>query len=350
MESYRSRTPNEVFTRQASVSRARSAEPPRKGSTIAPNLINGPRKSVVTPSVAGDLTAPTVDTARPFNAGDEVEKPHRRRRRRKRIEVMEDKPKVTPPPPPAKKESTGGRTIWRNIVWLIILFAYSLIGGIAFSAIEGGYDRTECLKKYERELDIYEGRQKFQDHLFIRFREIEYDTSFNSNRINDNDGEEVKLQLMREALAEYEQRLGFEIKEPVMKDTKWNIWGGIYYSASLYTTIGYGNFFPKTQAGQIFSMMYAFCGIPLVFTILLEWGFLYFTWIEIFWKWFNQKLCFNSMEAHLRRRIAKERLRRAGSELSLRSTSVTPLMQFSVQQKDAIHQTDHQACWLFLLN
>lgn len=36
------------------------------------------------------------------------------------------------------------------------------------------------------------------------------------------------------------------------------------------------------------------------------------------------------------------RLRRAGSELSLRSTSVTPLMKNAVQQKDAIHQTDHQ--------
>lgn len=32
---------------------------------------------------------------------------------------------------------TGGRTIWRNIIWLIILFAYSFIGGTIFSAIEG---------------------------------------------------------------------------------------------------------------------------------------------------------------------------------------------------------------------
>uniref|UniRef100_A0A914RXP9 Uncharacterized protein n=1 Tax=Parascaris equorum TaxID=6256 RepID=A0A914RXP9_PAREQ len=48
------------------------------------------------------------------------------------------------------------------------------------------------------------------------------------------------------------------------------------------------------------------------------------------------------MEAHLKKRIAKERLRRAGSELSLRSTSVTPFMKNTIQQKDAIHQTDHQ--------
>lgn len=34
-------------------------------------------------------------------------------------------------------ESKGGQTIWRNIIWLIILFIYSFIGGLAFSAIEG---------------------------------------------------------------------------------------------------------------------------------------------------------------------------------------------------------------------
>lgn len=35
------------------------------------------------------------------------------------------------------EKTTGGRTIWRNLIWLVILFAYSFIGGIIFSAIEG---------------------------------------------------------------------------------------------------------------------------------------------------------------------------------------------------------------------
>lgn len=74
--------------------------------------------------------------------------------------------------------------------------------------------------------------------VYRRFREVEYDTSFNGNRTDDNDGVDVKLHLMREAIAEYERRLGFEVKEPIMTDTKWNLWGGVYYSASLYTTIG----------------------------------------------------------------------------------------------------------------
>lgn len=54
---------------------------------------------------------------------------------------------------------------------------------------------------------------------------------------------------------------------------------------------GYGNFFPRTTSGRIVSMLYAFFGIPLVFTILCEWGFLYFTWIEYGWNWVNERFC-----------------------------------------------------------
>lgn len=35
------------------------------------------------------------------------------------------------------EKASSGRTIWRNVAWLIALFAYSFIGGIIFSAIEG---------------------------------------------------------------------------------------------------------------------------------------------------------------------------------------------------------------------
>lgn len=36
----------------------------------------------------------------------------------------------------------------------------------------------------------------------------------------------------------YERKLGVVLEQPIMTDTKWNLWGGVYYAASLYTTIG----------------------------------------------------------------------------------------------------------------
>ncbi|KHJ79063.1 Ion channel [Oesophagostomum dentatum] len=92
-----------------------------------------------------------------------------------------------------------------------------------------------------------------------------------------------------------------------MVDTKWTLWGGVYYAASLYTTIGYGNFFPRTTAGRIVSMLYAIFGIPLVFTILCEWGFLYFTWIEYGWNWVNERFCQKSLQRQVEKRHLRER-------------------------------------------
>lgn len=56
--------------------------------------------------------------------------------------------------------------------------------------------------------------------------------------ISVSETENHKIKLASDVLNWYEHELGIEIKEPIMEDTKWNIWGGVYYAASLYTTIG----------------------------------------------------------------------------------------------------------------
>uniref|UniRef100_A0A0R3RUT7 Ion_trans_2 domain-containing protein n=1 Tax=Elaeophora elaphi TaxID=1147741 RepID=A0A0R3RUT7_9BILA len=258
------------------------------------------------------------------------------------MKVNNDKQEMESPKKAKDEKRKGGRTIWRNIIWLIILFAYSFIGGVVFSAIEGNNDKNEILVKYRHNMDLYEKRKMDQTKIFKKLWEIDRNgLRMQNESIDESEAENHKIKLASEIFTSYERELGIEIKEPVMEDTKWNIWGGVYYSASLYTTIGYGNFHPVTSAGRIISMIYAFCGIPLVFTILLEWGFLYYTWLDMFWKWFNSKLCSSSITKHHKRRLEQEKSRRAGSNLSLRLTSLGPLTQLS-HTHDDLHQTDHQ--------
>ncbi|VDD85593.1 unnamed protein product [Enterobius vermicularis] len=225
---------------------------------------------------------------------------------------LQTKPQEAAPPPPPP-EKTGGRTIWRNIIWQLILFVYSGIGGVAFSAIEGEHDEAVLLNKYHDEVKRFEARKIYQ---------IDFHSTLEDGNLDD-----FRTKLIRNAIANYEKQIGVFIKEPVREHTHWDIWGGVYYSASLYTTIGYGNFHPETNAGRIVSMVYAFCGIPLVFTIMFEWGFLYFSWLEMFWKWFNQKVFKSSQEALIRRRLEQERTRRAGCQMSLRTTSTPKFIE-----------------------
>lgn len=48
---------------------------------------------------------------------------------------------VSPDPPKPKiiipKEDKRSKTLWRHMIWLVVLFAYSFLGGVIFSAIEG---------------------------------------------------------------------------------------------------------------------------------------------------------------------------------------------------------------------
>lgn len=51
----------------------------------------------------------------------------------------------------------------------------------------------------------------------------------------------------------------------------WRILDALYFTIITLTTVGYGDFAPKTDAGKIFTMVYIFVGISLIsgFIILL---------------------------------------------------------------------------------
>ncbi|GMT11224.1 hypothetical protein PFISCL1PPCAC_2521 [Pristionchus fissidentatus] len=272
-------------------------------------------------------------------APKEEKKKKKRRRRRRR-----SKDGSTAPSEPAsdtiivvKKEENHKKTIWKHVALLFLLFAYSLLGGLVFSAIEGGHDQQQLTARYERSVDLFRRRKNYQHMIYRRFKDID-EVLFKTRP--GQTMEDLRLEMVREALAWYEKKLGITINTPSLESTRWNLWGGVYYAASLYTTIGYGNFAARTVAGRIISMMYAFVGIPLVFWILLEWGFLYFTFIEYGWKRFIEMFCQSQMKAEIERKKKRERFRRVGSELSLGSMSTMPLI--SVHGMSNGHQTDHQ--------
>ncbi|ETN71993.1 hypothetical protein NECAME_19069, partial [Necator americanus] len=91
----------------------------------------------------------------------------KKRRRRKKPEEEQ----FTPPEPPKPrivitKEDKRNKTLWRHIIWLIVLFAYSLLGGLIFSAIEGGNDRSYLVMEYEKNMDLFRRRRSYQEQLF----------------------------------------------------------------------------------------------------------------------------------------------------------------------------------------
>ncbi|KAK6050939.1 Ion channel [Cooperia oncophora] len=87
---------------------------------------------------------------------------------------------------------------------------------------------------------------------------------------------------LRKAIDRYDVSMSF--KPAIQKKKRWDLWGGLYYAGTIYTTIGYGDLAAVTFWGRIFTMIYAIIGIPMVITILNDWGTIMFHTANRIWK------------------------------------------------------------------
>lgn len=154
----------------------------------------------------------------------------------------------------------GKRAEASNIAWCVTTLVLLLVsGGVVFSWLEREaelqhYQRNQFFYKQMREL--YELKACKQDWM--------------------HDMELCKKQeQFHSLLKQFFERNGNEMEDKEM----WTFGGSVFFVITLVTTLGYGNFHPRTPEGQLFTVLFGLAGLPVMCYVLSHFG----RWIIEVW-------------------------------------------------------------------
>ncbi|KAE9416732.1 hypothetical protein Angca_002490 [Angiostrongylus cantonensis] len=149
-----------------------------------------------------------------------------------------------------------------HLLLFILLALYSICGALLFCGLES---TSEDIRNAEEVKRLVRQSVAAKKELVKRIRWMYFERS---NATNFNETE------FRTVIEKYD--IDMSMKPTTYRKKRWDLWGALYYAGTLYTTIGYGDMAAMTTWGRIFTMIYAMIGIPLVITILNDWGTIMF--------------------------------------------------------------------------
>lgn len=185
---------------------------------------------------------------------------------------------VLPPPPPSPAPLAKMETqmpAWKKFarivlphIGLILLSVCYVVGG-AFVFYQLERPNEVAIRRETMEL-IEKSRHEMLEHLW----ELVNDPTVPRERLEEIALERVDnmSQVLFDAFDTHYVGLA-QLKEGAdLEQSSWSMTTAIFFTATLLTTIGYGNLVPVTPSGRMFCIFYALFGVPLILITVTDLG------------------------------------------------------------------------------
>jgi len=156
-----------------------------------------------------------------------------------------------------------------HVLLLLFLAVYACLGAYVFISFEAPSEQWE-------KQQIIDVRLRIVNESYDFAREAEQREQF--------------VDYFRGKFEEYERLLNRVCASGMTSsslENQWTFWGALFYSMTVFTTIGYGHLTPITFAGRVATMVYAIFGIPILLMVLADLGKLLTRIIKFAFKKFN---------------------------------------------------------------
>ncbi|EFO84058.1 hypothetical protein CRE_32632 [Caenorhabditis remanei] len=152
---------------------------------------------------------------------------------------------------------------FRYIALLFLALAYTLFGATVFYLIEGSHEKS-ILRVREQNLD------KVLDQLAKVLSEAVNDPEQSSEHQRMKGFIKESYISLQKHEEQYKWSTYYRLENP--DNLKWSFSSAFFFSMNVYTTTGYGSISAQTFGGQLFTMLYAFCFVPMTLVILRDLG------------------------------------------------------------------------------